>query len=75
MQVIAVKYENGIFIPIEPIQGLAEGGLGKVYISEAFETAEAIKSSQFFGLWKDREEIEDGMSYVRNLRAKQRYER
>ena len=28
-----------------------------------------------FGLWKDREDISDGISYVRNLRDQHRYEK
>ena len=73
MQSIAVKYENGVFIPLEPIQGLVEGVVGKVYIEQA-NKADVIKSSPFFGLWKDREDIEDGMSYVSKLREQHRYD-
>lgn len=72
MQSIPVKYEKGVFIPLETLQEIDEGVIGEVHIKEA-DKVEAIKSFPFFGLWKDREDISDGLSYVRNLRDQQRY--
>jgi hypothetical protein len=32
----------------------------------------SIKDLPFYGMWADRTDIEDGLSYVRNLRDKPR---
>ncbi len=73
MRSIPVKYENGVFIPLETLREIDEGVTGEVHIQEA-DKMEAMKSFSFFGLWKDREDISDGISYVRNLRDQHRYE-
>jgi len=69
MKPIKVKFENGVFKPIEETDDIEEGAIGKVYVEEKHST----RSSDFFGLWKDRKEIKDGLSYVKELRSKRRY--
>ena len=77
MESIRVKYEDGVFKPLEKPQKLKEGAIGEVYVNEAeikqLRKRPSMKSSEFFGLWKNRRDIGDGLSYVRTLRSKSRY--
>lgn len=77
MDSIRVKYEDGVFKPLEKPRKLKEGTTGEVRVDEAhIEAARkrpSVRSSEFFGLWKNRKDIDDGHSYVRTLRIKSRY--
>jgi predicted DNA-binding antitoxin AbrB/MazE fold protein len=69
MKPIKVKFEKGVFKPIEETDEIEEGTIGKVYVEEN----PSVRSTEFFGLWKNRKEIKDGLSYVKELRSKSRY--
>lgn len=69
MKPVKVRFENGVFKPIEKAENIEEGAIGEVYIEEKTP----VRASEFFGLWKDRQEIKDGDSYVREIRRKSRY--
>ena len=77
MDSIRVKYEDGVFKPLEKPRRLKEGSIGEVYVEDArVETTRkrpSVRSSEFFGLWKNRKDIDEGLSYVRTLRGKSRY--
>lgn len=77
MDSIRVKYEDGVFKPLEKPEKLKEGAIGEVHVEttriETTHKRPSVKSSEFFGLWKNRKDMEDGLSYVRNLRSKSRY--
>jgi predicted DNA-binding antitoxin AbrB/MazE fold protein len=77
MDSIRVKYEDGVFKPLEKPRKLKEGAIGEVYVETTrVGTARkrpSVKSSEFFGLWKNRKDMDDGLSFVRNLRSKSRY--
>jgi predicted DNA-binding antitoxin AbrB/MazE fold protein len=77
MESIRVKYEDGVFKPLKEPRKLKEGAIGEVHVEEAqAEQARrrpSVRSSKFFGLWRNRRDINDGLSYVRNLRSKSRY--
>lgn len=77
MESIRVKYEDGVFKPLEKLRKLKEGAIGEVYVDEAeveqTRKRPSMRSSEFFGLWKNRRDIGDGFSYVRTLRSKSRY--
>ena len=48
-----------------------EGTVVEVHLPSVQEPASrkrSIKDLPFFGMWADRTDIEDGLSYVRNLR-------
>jgi predicted DNA-binding antitoxin AbrB/MazE fold protein len=67
---IAAKYENGIFRPLEDA-AIQEGTLVEVYVPAGSETAgkrRSIKELPFYGMWADRDDIIDGVSYVNTLR-------
>ena len=77
MDSIRVKYEDGLFKPLKKPRKLREGAIGEVHVDgERVETTNkrpSVRSSEFFGLWKNRKDIDDGLSYVRAPRSKSRY--
>jgi predicted DNA-binding antitoxin AbrB/MazE fold protein len=73
MKPIKVKFEDGVFKPLEKIGSLVEGTMGEVQVTETRPPRPSVRSSEFFGLWKDRQDIKDGLSYTRKLRSKVRY--
>jgi len=67
---IAVKYEHGIFRPLEDVT-LKEGTIVEVHLPAEGEPARkrrSIKDLPFYGMWADRVDITDGVSYVDKLR-------
>jgi predicted DNA-binding antitoxin AbrB/MazE fold protein len=70
---IAAKYEDGVFKPLEDVK-VKEGTVVEVYLPPEQPTArrQSIKDLPFYGMWADRTDIEDGVSYVNNLRDKPR---
>ena len=76
---ITARFENGIFRPLEAVS-LREGTLVALEIAidvpNEAETkkpsAGTVLNSDFFGLWKDRSDIEDSVDYVHQLRRRAR---
>jgi hypothetical protein len=67
---IPARYENGIFRPLEEV-AIKEGTVVEVLLpagSESPRGRRSIKDLPFFGLWADRDDITDGVSYVNDLR-------
>ena len=66
---IPAKYEDGVFKPLEDVR-LAEGTRVDVYLPPEAprERPRSIRDTPFFGLWADRDDITDGVSYVNALR-------
>jgi predicted DNA-binding antitoxin AbrB/MazE fold protein len=67
---IPAKYENGVFRPLEIVQ-MKEGTAVEVLVPEEREPAgerRSIKDLPFFGMWKDRVDVGDGVDYVDKLR-------
>jgi hypothetical protein len=65
---IPAKY--GVFRPLEATQ-IEEGTLVEVHLPAGEQSADqrrSIKDLPFFGMWKDREDIRDGVEYVNKLR-------
>jgi len=74
LMTIAAKYENGVFKPLEDVK-VKEGTVVEVYLPSEQEPAgrrRSIKDLPFYGMWADRTDIEDGVSYVDRLRDKPR---
>jgi predicted DNA-binding antitoxin AbrB/MazE fold protein len=70
LMTIAAKYEDGVFKPLEDVK-VKEGTVVEVYLPCEQEPAgprRSIKELPFYGMWADRTDIEDGVSYVNNLR-------
>lgn len=67
---ISAKYENGIFRPLEDVQ-IKEGTVVEVHVPVEQRQADkrrSIKDLPFYGMWKDRADIGDGVEYVNKLR-------
>jgi hypothetical protein len=71
--VIAAKYENGVFRPLGEVR-LKEGTVVEIYVSAEAGIKErpSIRGLVFAGMWADRADIKDGVSYVNNLRENPR---
>jgi predicted DNA-binding antitoxin AbrB/MazE fold protein len=68
---IAAKYEGGVFKPLESVT-IDEGTIVEVRVPSCAERLQAkspsVGDSEFFGMWKDRTDIEDSVEYVSSLR-------
>ena len=67
---IPAKYENGIFRPLEKVT-IKEGTLVEVHLPAEEKSPDgrpSIKSLSFYGMWADRDDITDGVTYVNALR-------
>ncbi|MGA3188926.1 MAG: antitoxin family protein [Bryobacteraceae bacterium] len=67
---IAAKYENGVFRPLEDVK-IEEGTVVEVVVPVEQRAASkrlSIKDLPFYGIWKDRTDIGDGVDYVNKLR-------
>jgi hypothetical protein len=65
---IAAKYENGVFKPLEKVQ-IEEGVIVEIYVPQAEKAKpRSIRDLGFAGMWADRDDITDGVSYVNRLR-------
>lgn len=70
---IRAKYEDGVFRPLDDVK-LAEGTLVKISVpTEAPpERPKSIRDLPASGMWADRDDIADGVSYVNALRNRER---
>jgi len=70
--VIEAKYENGVFKPLVEVK-LEEGTTVEIHINreQTGRKAPSIRELGFAGMWADREDIKDGVSYVNRLRENQ----
>jgi predicted DNA-binding antitoxin AbrB/MazE fold protein len=67
--VIEAKYENGVFKPLAKIK-LKEGTVVEIHVGreQAVRKTVSIGELGFAGMWSDRAEIKNGISYVNSLR-------
>ena len=67
--VIEAKYEDGVFRPLRKVK-LKEGTVVEVHVNneETHGRASSIREFGFAGMWADRADIKDGLSYVNSLR-------
>jgi hypothetical protein len=67
---IPAKYENGVFRPLEKMT-IKEGTVVEVHVpagNEPIGRRRSVKDLPFYGMWADRDDITDGVSYVSTLR-------
>ena len=67
---ISAKYEHGVFRPLEDIT-IDEGAIVEVRVPSEGGIARKVRSIKdlpFYGMWADRDDITDGVSYVNKLR-------
>ena len=70
MGTIPAKYENGVFRSLEAVQ-IKEGTVVEVHVpieQNPTSQRQSVKDHPFFGMWKDRVDIGDGVEYVNGLR-------
>jgi len=67
--VIEAKYENGVFRPLGKVK-LREGTVVEIHVDreETPRTAQSIRELGFVGMWANRADIKDSVSYVNTLR-------
>jgi len=67
--VIEAKYENGVFKPLGKVK-LKEGTVVEIHVNreESPNRAQSIRELGFAGMWANRADIKDGVSYVNTLR-------
>jgi len=67
--VIEAKFENGVFRPVGKVE-LKEGTVVEIHVDreETQRRAQSIRELGFSGMWADRADIKDGVSYVNTLR-------
>ena len=64
---IRAKYEKGVFKPLGEVR-LKEGTVVELYVPADKKKLRSVKDFPFAGMWKNRKDIEDGLSYVNRLR-------
>lgn len=66
---IPATFEKGVFRPLEDVN-LTEGTRVEVRIpaDDAPKRPKSIRDSPIFGMWADRDDIPDGVTYVNRLR-------
>lgn len=66
---IAAKYENGVFKPLEDVD-LIEGTTVEVHnpAADTPKRPKSIRDFAAFGMWADREDIPDGVTYEDRMR-------
>ena len=71
--VIEAKYENGVFKPLVEVK-LEEGTTVEIHFNhqQTARKAPSIRELGFAGMWADRDDIKDGVSYVNRLRDQSR---
>jgi predicted DNA-binding antitoxin AbrB/MazE fold protein len=73
--VIKARYENGTFRPLEKVK-VKEGTRADVYLRPdkgngdrgSVRARKSVKDSAAYGIWKDRDDIGDGVEYVNRIR-------
>ena len=66
---IPATYENGVFKPLEDVK-LTEGTRVEVYVPAegAPRKLKSVRDLPIFGMWADREDIPDGVTYEDRMR-------
>ena len=64
---IRAKFEEGVFKPLENVEGIESGEIIEISLSTLKKSGKAAKS-RFFGIWKDRKDIKNGTDYVKKIR-------
>jgi hypothetical protein len=65
---ISAKYEHGVFKPLGDVE-IEEGTLVEVHVPAPRPVKpSSIRELGFVGMWADRDDISDGVSYVNKLR-------
>jgi len=71
--VIEAKYEGGVFRPLGKVK-LEEGTVVEIHVNRenSSRRVPSIRELGFAGMWADRVDIKDGVSFVNSLRESPR---
>jgi hypothetical protein len=65
---IPAKFEGGVFRPLESV-AIEEGTLVEVHVpEEPPKRPKSVRDFAAFGMWADREDIPDGVTYEDRIR-------
>jgi len=68
---ITAKYEDGVFKPLEEVS-IDNGTIVEVRVpsfGDRLKTKSgSVRNFAFYGMWKDRTDMDDSVEYIRNLR-------
>jgi predicted DNA-binding antitoxin AbrB/MazE fold protein len=68
---ITAKYEDGVFKPLEDV-AINEGTIVEVRVPSCSERlkskSRSVRDFAFYGMWRDRTDIDDSVDYISNLR-------
>ena len=67
LKTLKAKFKNGEFSPITSVEGIEEGETVEIVLKKS------IKDLEFVGMWKDRNDIKNGIDYVKKIRLWNRY--
>lgn len=67
--VIEAKYQDGVFRPLRKVK-LKEGTVVEIHVNreDTPRRTPSIRELGFAGMWANRADIKDGVSYVNTLR-------
>ena len=67
--VIEAKYEDGVFRPLRKVR-LRKGTVVEIHVDreDTRRKVQSVRALGFAGMWANRSDIKDGMSYVNRLR-------
>ena len=66
-KLLKAKFMKGGFSPITPVNGIEEGETVDIILKKN------IKNLEFVGMWHDRDDIKDGVDYVKKVRLWDRH--
>ena len=68
--VIEAKYEDGVFRPLGKVK-LQEGTVVEIHVNreDTPRRAQSIRELGFAGMWADRADIKEGVTYVNTRRS------
>ena len=68
---IPARFENGVFKPLEDVK-LTEGTKVEVHVPEeaASQRPKSVRDWPTFGMWADRADIPDGVTYEDRMRRR-----
>ena len=69
--VVQARYEGGVFRPVTSVN-LPDGTLVEVSIPGSEPERRSVKEFEFCGMWRDRGDMPDGLTYVNRLRERNR---
>ena len=68
LKTLKAKFKNGEFSPVTQVNGIEEGETVEIILKKD------IKKLEFVGMWKNRNDIKNGLDYVKKIRLWNRFD-